>query len=52
MMRVPRVKSLWQRVIRNVGETIFGANQVTINLNLNPGKERTYNVIRVEKWGT
>ena len=52
MMRVLRVKGLWQRLIRNVGETSFGVNQVTINLNLNPGRERTYNVTSAEKRGT
>ena len=52
MMRVLRVKGLWQRVIRNMGEIIFEANRVIINLDLNPGRERTYNVINVKKWGT
>ena len=52
MMRVLRVKGLWQRVIRNVGETSSGVNQVIINLDLNPGREKTYNVISAEKWGT
>ena len=49
MMRVLRVKGLWQRLIRNVGETSFRVNQVTINLNLNLGRERTYNVTSAEK---
>ena len=52
MMRVLRVKGLWQRVIRNVGETSSGVNQVIINLDLNPGREKTYNVTSVEKRGT
>ena len=49
MMTVLRVKGLWQRVIRNVGETSCGVNRVTINLDLNPGRERTYNVTSAEK---
>ena len=49
MMRVLRVKALWQRVIRNVGETSSRVNQATINLDLNPGRERTYNVTSAEK---
>ena len=52
MMRVLRVKGLWQRVIRNVGETSSGVNRVIINLDLNPGIERTYNVTSAEKRGT
>ena len=52
MMRVLRVKGLWQRVIRNMGEIIFEANRVIINLDLNPGKERTYNVTSAKKKGT
>ena len=52
MMRVLRVKGLWQIVIRNVGETSSGVNRVTINLGLNPGREMTYNVTSAEKRGT
>ena len=52
MMRVLRVKGLCQRVIRNVGETSSGVNRVIINLDLNPRRERTYNVTSVEKKGT
>ena len=52
MMRVLKVKGLWQRVIRNMGEIIFEANRVIINLDLNPGRERTYNVTSAEKRGT
>ena len=52
MIRVLRVKGLWQRKIKNVGETSFGVNRVIINLNLNPRRERTYNVISAEKRGT
>ena len=52
MMRVLKVKGLWQRVIRNVGEISSGVNRVTINLDLNPGRERTYNVTSAEKRGT
>ena len=51
MMRVLRVKGLWQRVIRNVGETSSRVNRVTINLDLNPTRERTYNVISAGKKG-
>ena len=50
MMRVLKVKGLWQRVIKNVEETSSRANRVTINLDLNLGRERTYNIISVEKW--
>ena len=52
MMRVLKVKGLWQRVIKNVEETSSGANRVTINLDLNLGRERTYNVISVENGNT
>ena len=52
MMRVIRVKGSWQRVIKNVGETSSGVNRVTINLDLNPGREMTYNVISAGKRGT
>ena len=52
MMRLHRVKGLWQGEIRSVGERSSGVNQVTTNLNLNPGREKTYNVISAEKWGT
>ena len=52
MIRVLRVKGLWQRKIKNVGETSFGVNRVIINLDLNLGRERTYNVISAEKRGT
>ena len=45
-------EGLWQRVIRNVGETSSGVNQVTINPDLNLGRERTYNVISAGKRGT
>ena len=50
-MRVLEVKGLWQKVFRNVGETSFGANRVTINLDLNPRREMTYNVISAKKIG-
>ena len=52
MMRVLKVKGLWQRVIRNVEETISRVNRVIINLDLNLGRERTYNVTSAEKRGT
>ena len=52
MIRVLRVKSLWQRVIRSVRETSSGVNRVTTNLDLNLGREKTYNVISAEKGGT
>ena len=42
-------EGLWQRVIRNVGETSSGVNRVTINLDLNPRREMTYNVTSAEK---
>ena len=45
-------EGLWQRVIRNVGETSSGVNQVTINPDLNLGRERTYNVISAGKRST
>ena len=51
MMRVIRVKGSWQRVIKNVEETSSGMNRVTINLDLNPGREMTYNVISAKKIG-
>ena len=47
-----QVKGLWQRVIKNVGETSSKVNRVTINFNLNLGREITYNVISEEKSGT
>ena len=49
MIRVLRVKGLWQRIIKNVGETSFGVNRVIINLDLNPRREMTYNVTSAEK---
>ena len=49
MMKVLRVKGLWQRVIRNVGETSSRVNRVIINLDLNPGREMRYNVTSAEK---
>lgn len=33
----------------NMRETSFRMDQVTINLDLNPGRRRTYNSISVEK---
>ena len=45
-------EGLWQRGIRNVGETSSGVNRVTINPDLNLGRERTYNVTSAEKRGT
>ena len=52
MMRVLKVKGLWQRVIRNVGERSSRVNRVTINLDLNLGREMIYNVISAGKRGT
>ena len=48
MMRVHKVKGLWPRVIRSVGETSLEVSRVETNLNLN----RIFNVTSVGKRGT
>ena len=51
-MGVHRVKGLWPRVIKSVGETSLGVNRVETNLDLNRGKRRIFRVTSAGKWGT
>ena len=52
MLRVHKVKGLWPRVIRSVGETSLKVSRVETNLNLNRGKGRIFSVTSVGKRGT
>ena len=52
MMRVHRVKGLWRRVIRSVGETSLEVSRVETNLDLNRGEGRIFSVTSAEKRGT
>ena len=52
MIGVHRVKSLWLRVIKSVGETSLEVNRVETNLDLNRGEERIFSVTSVGKRGT
>ena len=47
-----RMKGLWPRVIRSVGETILGVSQVETNLDQNQGEGRIFSVTSAEKRGT
>ena len=49
---VHRVKGLWLRVIRSVGETSLGVSRVKKNLDLNRGEGRIFNVTSAGKRGT
>ena len=46
---VHRVKGMWPRVIRSVGETSLGVSQVETNLDPNRGEGRIFNVISAGK---
>ena len=51
MMGVHRVKGLWPRVIRSMGETSLRVSRVETNLDQNQGKGRIFNVTSVgKKW--
>ena len=52
MMRVHRVKGLWPRVIRRMGETSLKVSRVETNLNLNRGEGRVFSVTSAGKRGT
>ena len=51
MMGVHRVKGLWLRVIRNVGETSLRVSQVETNFNQNRGEGMIFSVTSMEKKG-
>ena len=52
MTGVHRVKGLWLRVIRNVGETSLEVSRVKTKLNPNQGERRIFSVTRAGKRGT
>ena len=52
VMRVHRVKGLWLRVIRSVGEESLGVSRVETNLDPNQGKGRILSVTSAGKRGT
>ena len=52
MMRVHRVKGLWPRVIRSMGEASLEVSRVETNLNLNRGKRRIFSITSAGKRGT
>ena len=52
VMGVHKVKGLWLRVIRSVGETSLGVSRVETNLDPNQEEERILSVTSEGKRGT